>query len=254
MKGYCYFVAFWLLLLGDQLVSARKLKSLGRFSLQGNSMGVMDLGYEADVVRISHQGQKRSVATSGVKASKTSQDHAQVHDHYSHKKGSEGKEKQAVTHAEAGGKKHSSEQGASHQAGHHEGHKGQVGHKYNGGDHQKKTGFTKGYHGKYHKDEYHKLDKHWKNANENGQYQKYGEQGEHFYKQGSKHNKGGKSTKSSQASQHGKKGKHAKGHQSSDQKGHQGHKGHQKQSAHSSHSAKKGGQSGGKQHSYKVHE
>jgi hypothetical protein len=49
-----------------------------------------------------------------------------------------------------------------------------------------------GFRDKYHKDEYHKLNKYWSNNHESGKYNKYGEHGEHYHKHDDKHEKGGK--------------------------------------------------------------
>jgi hypothetical protein len=49
-----------------------------------------------------------------------------------------------------------------------------------------------GFRDKYHKDEYHKLDKYWSNQHESGKYNKYGDHGEHHHKHEDRSQKGGK--------------------------------------------------------------
>ncbi|GLG99399.1 Protein of unknown function, partial [Gryllus bimaculatus] len=103
---------------------------------------------------------------------------------------------------------------------------------------------------KYHKDESHKIDKHWSNNNEKGHFHDFGEGGEHYYTHGAKKEQGGKFSKSSGGDRYGKKGQHGKGHHRSGHKGHKGHHGHHGHHGHESHYAKKSGFHGSKKHGY----
>ena len=49
-----------------------------------------------------------------------------------------------------------------------------------------------GFRDKYHKDEFHKLNKYWSNQQESGKYNKYGQHGEHYHNHEEKSHKGGK--------------------------------------------------------------
>jgi hypothetical protein len=54
------------------------------------------------------------------------------------------------------------------------------------------TCLMQGFRDKYHKDEFHKLNKYWSNQHESGKYNKYGQHGDHYDNHEEKSDKGGK--------------------------------------------------------------
>ncbi|XP_075972511.1 uncharacterized protein LOC142974228 [Anticarsia gemmatalis] len=173
-------------------------------------------------------------------------------DHYLDKggKGFRTDERHRKEYEEAGGKKHKHHDNAGHKGSHEEEAFGQRGSKFDEKKGHKKGHKTKGYHNKYHKDEFHKEHKFYDDFHKSGEHHRYG-------KFNAKHasNESGKKKAHHVNAGHdfvekGKKGYSNKGHVDADHKGYHGKHGHEQHHEHHASHGKKGGKEGGSHYGY----
>lgn len=129
---------------------------------------------------------------------------------------------------------------------HHKKEKGHKGAKYGEKKGHKKGHKTKGYHHKFHKDEYKKEHKFYDDYHKKGHHDKHGHHHKHHAKKAGKHKKGGHHKSAYHKDKYGKKGHKEGGHYDQEHKGHKGKKGHKKYHEHHSSHGKKGGHKEGK--------
>ncbi|XP_021187472.2 uncharacterized protein LOC110374192 [Helicoverpa armigera] len=174
-------------------------------------------------------------------------------DHYLDKggKGFKTDERHRKEYEEAAGKKKKHHDHAGHKGSHEEEAFGQRGAKFDEKKGHKKGHKTKGYHNKYHKDEFHKEHKFYDDFHKSGEHHRYG-------KFNAKHasNESGKKKAHHVNAGHdfvekGKKGYSNKGHVDADHKGYHGKHGHEHHHENHSDHGKRGGKEGGSQWSYK---
>ncbi|XP_053599547.1 histidine-rich glycoprotein-like isoform X2 [Plodia interpunctella] len=151
---------------------------------------------------------------------------------------------------EAAGKKHKHHDNAGHKGSHEEEAHGHRGSHFGEKKGHKKGHKTKGYHNKYHKDEFHKEHKFYDDFHKSGEHHRYG-------KFNAKHasNESGKKKAHHVNAGHdfverGKKGYSNKGHLDEDHTGYKGGQGHEEHHAQHSQHGKKGGKEGGSQWGY----
>ncbi|CAH0629163.1 unnamed protein product [Chrysodeixis includens] len=152
---------------------------------------------------------------------------------------------------EAAGKKKKHHDHAGHKGSHEEEAFGQRGAKFDEKKGHKKGHKTKGYHNKYHKDEFHKEHKFYDDFHKSGEHHRYG-------KFNAKHasNESGKKKAHHVNAGHdfvekGKKGYSNKGHVDADHKGYHGKQGHEHHNEKHEEHGKKGGKATASQWGYK---
>lgn len=133
---------------------------------------------------------------------------------------------------------------------HHKKEKGHKGAKYGEKKGHKKGHKTKGYHHKFHKDEYKKEHKFYDDYHKKGHHDKHGHHHKHHAKKAGKHKKGGHHKSAYHKDKYGKKGHKEGGHYDQEHKGHKGKKGHKKYHENHSDYGKKGGHKEGKKWGY----
>ncbi|KAJ8980602.1 hypothetical protein NQ317_010813 [Molorchus minor] len=109
---------------------------------------------------------------------------------------------------------------------------------------------TKGYHNKFHKDEYHKEHRFYDDLHKSGHHDKYGDHHAHYGKKDGKHKKGRKHNSGHEEKDFGKKGYTDKGHFEEEHKGHNAHGGHESYHKHNKDYHKNKDSQGGKQVGY----
>lgn len=173
-------------------------------------------------------------------------------DHYVDKggKGHKIDEHHRKEYEEAAGQKKKHHDKAGHKGSHEEQAHGHRGAHFDEKKGHKKGHKTKGYHNKYHKDEFHKEHKFYDDYHKSGEHHRYG-------KFNAKHasNESGKKKAHHVNAGHdfverGKKGYSNKGHVDADHKGYDGKKGHEEHNQHHSSHGKKGGKEGGSNWAY----
>ncbi|XP_028039535.1 uncharacterized protein LOC114249993 [Bombyx mandarina] len=151
---------------------------------------------------------------------------------------------------DAGGNKKKHHDHAGHQGSHEEEAHGSRGSHFGEKKGHKKGHKTKGYHNKYHKDEFHKEHKFYDDFHKSGEHHRYGK----FHAKHASNESGKKKAHRVDAGhdyvERGKKGYSNKGHTDADHKGYDGKRGHEEHHAHHSDHGKKGGKEGGSHWGY----
>ncbi|XP_022130978.2 uncharacterized protein LOC111004300 [Pieris rapae] len=179
-----------------------------------------------------------------VKGSKT--------DHYVDKggKGHKTDEHHRKEYEEAAGKKKKHHDHAGHKGSHQEEAFGQRGAHFDEKKGHKKGHKTKGFHNKYHKDEFHKEHKFYDDFHKGGEHHRYGK----FNARHATNESGKKKAHHVNAGhdfvEKGKNGYSKKGHVDADHRGHKGKSGHDEHHSHHSQHGKKGGKEGGSHWAY----
>ncbi|XP_047545856.1 uncharacterized protein LOC125077822 [Vanessa atalanta] len=151
---------------------------------------------------------------------------------------------------EAGGQKKKHHDRAGHKGDHEEEAFGSRGAHFGEKKGHKKGHKTKGFHNKYHKDEFHKEHKFYDDFHKGGEHHRYGK----FNAKHASNESGKKKVHHVNAGhdflEHGKKGYSNKGHLDADHKGHKGKSGHEEHNQHHAQHGKKGGKEGGSHWGY----
>ncbi|XP_026326607.1 histidine-rich glycoprotein-like isoform X2 [Hyposmocoma kahamanoa] len=165
-------------------------------------------------------------------------------------KGHKEDEHHRKVYAEATGKKHKHHDNAGHKGSHEEEAHGSRGAHFDEKKGHKKGHKTKGYHNKYHKDEFHKEHKFYDDYHKSGEHHRFGK----FHAKHASNDSGKKKAHHLNAGhdvvEKGKKGYSNKGHVDADHKGYKGGHGHEEHHEKHSDYGNKGGKEGGKSWGY----
>ncbi|XP_037297349.1 uncharacterized protein LOC115442005 isoform X1 [Manduca sexta] len=160
-------------------------------------------------------------------------------------------EKHRKEYEDAAGKKRKHHDHADHKGSHEEEAHGSRGAHFDEKKGHKKGHKTKGYHNKYHKDEFHKEHKFYDDFHKSGEHHRFGK----FHAKHASNESGKKKAHRVDAGhdyvERGKKGYSNKGHVDADHKGYDGKGGHEEHHAHHSDHGRRGGKEGGSQWGYK---